>query len=283
MACVEIIADGVVVGWGGYDHEVGVTVSGGSVEGRGEVEVLLGEIFLDVLVLDGRLLIVYEVDFLGDDVDCGDTVVLCQQSGYAEADVSGAGYCDIHNDIILIGLERDRGFNGIEGLEEVGVDEGEHEKADAFDADYDVAVAGDADHGAFVAGEEAAGDADALVGTEAAAVVDGTAGGVVGGEELEEVNLSLGDGLDVAAVGVTVHPEGYGAGDGASFGFEAQCLGTGGADEEDVRYDGALALVARGGDDGLRGEVYLRTDVAELAGGAEVLARANGEPFGIIG
>lgn len=163
------------------------------------------------------------------------------------------------------------------------MDEGEHEEANAFDADDDVAVAGDADHGAFVAGEEAAGDADALVGTEAAAVVNGAAGGVVGGEELEEVNLSLGDGLDVAAVGVTVHPEGYGAGDDASFGFEAQCLGTGGADEEDVRDDGALALVARGGDDGLRGEVYLRTDDAELAGGAEVLARANGEPFCIIG
>lgn len=50
-----------------------------------------------------------------------------------------------------------------------------------------------------------------------------------------------------------------------------------------MRDDGALALVARGGDDGLRGEVDLRADVAELAGGAEVQARANGEPFGIIG
>lgn len=163
------------------------------------------------------------------------------------------------------------------------MDKGEHEEADAFDADYDVAVAGDANYGAFVAGEEAAGDADALVGPEAAAVVDGTAGGVLGGEELEEVDLSLGNGLDVAAVGITVHPKGYGAWDGASFGFEAQGLGTGGADEEDVRYDGALALVARGGDDGLRGEIDLRADAGELAGGAEVLARANGEPFGIIG
>lgn len=62
------------------------------------------------------------------------------------------------------------------------MDEGEHEEADAFDADHDVAVAGDADHGSFVAGEEAAGDADALVGPEAAAVVDGAAGGVLGGQ-----------------------------------------------------------------------------------------------------
>lgn len=85
------------------------------------------------------------------------------------------------------------------------------------------------------------------------------------------------------AVGVTVHPKGYGAGNGASFCFEAECLAAGGADEEDVRYDGALALVARGGDNRLRGEVHLTAYAGELAGGAEVLARANGEPFGIIG
>lgn len=105
MACVEVVADWVVVCGGGYDDEVGVTVCRGSVESGREVEVLLGEIFLDVLVLDGRLPVVYEVDLLGDDVDCGDVVVLCQQGGYAEADVTGAGYCDIHNDIIFIRLD----------------------------------------------------------------------------------------------------------------------------------------------------------------------------------
>ena len=105
MACVEVVSDGVVVRGSGYDHEVGVTVCGGSVECGCEVEVLLSEIFLDVLVLDGRLLMVYEVDFLWDYVDCGNTVVLRKQCCYAEADVSGAGYCDIHNDIILIILK----------------------------------------------------------------------------------------------------------------------------------------------------------------------------------
>ena len=37
-----------------------------------------------------------EVDLLGNDVHCGDVVVLRQQSGDGKPDIAGACYCNIH-------------------------------------------------------------------------------------------------------------------------------------------------------------------------------------------
>lgn len=65
-------------------------------------------------------------------------------------------------------------------LEEVGVDEGEHDEADAFDADDDVLVLFYALDVAFAAGEEASGDADVFVLPEILFVEYLAAGGVVG-------------------------------------------------------------------------------------------------------
>ena len=70
---------------------------------------------------------------------------------------------------------------GGEGEEEVGVDEGEEDHADAFDFNEDLFVFFDALDVAFVALVEAAGYADVLVGPEFMAGVDATFGGVVGG------------------------------------------------------------------------------------------------------
>ena len=88
---VEEVSDGVVVGRRCDYHEVCVGVGGRSVESRGQVEVLLGQVFLYVLVLNRRAAAVDEVDLLGNDVDGGNAVVLGQEGGDAESDVTGSG------------------------------------------------------------------------------------------------------------------------------------------------------------------------------------------------
>ena len=52
MAGVKIVLYGVVVGRGGDDHEVGVGIGLTAVEGGGELQRLLGQIALDIVVLD---------------------------------------------------------------------------------------------------------------------------------------------------------------------------------------------------------------------------------------
>ena len=93
--CVEVVPDGVVVGRGRDDHEVGVAVGRSPVERGREVERLFGEVSLYVLVLYGRPAAVYEFNLFGDDVDGRDAVVLREEGRYAESDVAGSGNGDI--------------------------------------------------------------------------------------------------------------------------------------------------------------------------------------------
>ncbi len=53
MAGVKIVLYGVVVGRGGDDHEVGISIGPAAVEGGGEQQRLLGQVALDIVVLDG--------------------------------------------------------------------------------------------------------------------------------------------------------------------------------------------------------------------------------------
>ena len=55
VASVEEVLLGVVVGGGRYDHELGVPVGCTPVERGSEAQVLLCQILLDILILDGRL------------------------------------------------------------------------------------------------------------------------------------------------------------------------------------------------------------------------------------
>lgn len=66
------------------------------------------------------------------------------------------------------------------------MDEGEHDKADPFDSDYDVAVALYAGHGSFVALEGASDDSNLLVFFEVGFGEDLAACGVGGCEEAQE-------------------------------------------------------------------------------------------------
>ena len=91
-AGVEEVLLGVVVGGRGDDDELGVAVAGVLVEGGLEVEGLGGQVFFDVVVLDGRLFVVDHVDAFGDDVHGGDLVMLGEQCGDAHADIAGSCY-----------------------------------------------------------------------------------------------------------------------------------------------------------------------------------------------
>ena len=61
-----------------------------------------GEILLDIVILDGRLLVVHQVDAFLDDIDSGDIIVLCQQCGDTETDI--AGTCDGYGHILALFL-----------------------------------------------------------------------------------------------------------------------------------------------------------------------------------
>lgn len=122
---------------------------------------------------------------------------------------------------------------GGEGGEEVGVDEGEGDGADAFDLYYYVAVALDTAHVAAVAGKGAGDHFNGLPGVEVGAVVDLTAGGIGSREEPQELHLGVFDGLDGSSAFVAVDPEWfYGVEGVAAAFFELEEVGLGVACKE---------------------------------------------------
>lgn len=139
-----------------------------------------------------------------------------------------------------------------EGGEEVGVDVGQDDHADAFYADYHVLVLVYPLDVAFVAFVEAARDPYALFDLEFARGVDAAAGGVVGREQAQQVYGALRDDLDVAAVGIAVYPHGEGSGlRAAAGGLEREGLIMGGLYEQDVGNHGPEACLASGQPHGL--------------------------------
>ena len=96
MAGVKIVLYGVVVGRGGDDHEVGVGIGPAAVEGGGELQRLLGQVALDIVVLDGGYTVVDLLHLLGYHVNSRDTVVLRKQRGNTQADVAGSGNGDTY-------------------------------------------------------------------------------------------------------------------------------------------------------------------------------------------
>ena len=93
---VEEVLLWVVVGGGGNDNEVGIAVCLSAVEGCAQVQLFLGQVFLDILILNGRYAVVDFLDFLGDDVNGYNFVVLCQQSGDTQSYISCSCDCYFH-------------------------------------------------------------------------------------------------------------------------------------------------------------------------------------------
>lgn len=100
-ARVEEVPVRVVVGGRGDDGVVGARVGFCHVDGGVQVELALPRLglreeALDLVVLDGRNVVVDLIDLLGHDVQRVDLVVLREQDGEGQADVAGAGDSDLH-------------------------------------------------------------------------------------------------------------------------------------------------------------------------------------------
>ena len=100
-ARVEEVPIGVVVGGSGDDGVVGARVGLRHVDGGVQVELALPRLCLreealDLVVLDGRYVVVDLLDLLGHDVQRVDLVVLREQDGEGQADVAGTGDSDLH-------------------------------------------------------------------------------------------------------------------------------------------------------------------------------------------
>ena len=100
-ARVEEVPIAVVVGGRGDDGVVGTRVGLGHVDGGVQVELALPRLglrqeTLNLVVLDGRLVVVDLRDLLRHDVQRVDFIVLREQDGEGQADVAGTGDSDLH-------------------------------------------------------------------------------------------------------------------------------------------------------------------------------------------
>ena len=103
---VEEVFIAVVVGGRGDDGVVGAGVGLGNVDGGVQVEFALPRLgfrqeALDLVVLDGRYVVVDLLDLLGHDVQGAHLVVLREQDGEGQADVAGTGDSDLHINLQL--------------------------------------------------------------------------------------------------------------------------------------------------------------------------------------
>ena len=92
---VEEVAHAVVVGGSGDDHDVGVAVGVVGIGGGREVERLFAEVLFYIVVLDRGEAAVDEVNPFWLNVNGSYLVMLSQEGGNAETDISGTGYCDL--------------------------------------------------------------------------------------------------------------------------------------------------------------------------------------------
>ena len=100
-ARVEEVSVRVVVGGRRDDGVVGASVGLRHVDGGVQVELALPRLrlrqeALDLVVLDGRYVVVDLLDLLGHDVQRVHLVVLREQDGEGQADVAGTGDSDLH-------------------------------------------------------------------------------------------------------------------------------------------------------------------------------------------
>ena len=100
-AGVEEVPIRVIVRRRGDDGVVGARIGLGHVHGGVQVELALPRLglrqeALDLVVLDGRYVVVNLLDLLGHDVQRMDLVVLRQKNGERKAHIAGTGDCNLH-------------------------------------------------------------------------------------------------------------------------------------------------------------------------------------------
>ena len=100
-ARVKEVPVAIIVGGRGDDGVVGARVGLGHIDGGVQVELALPclglcQEALDLVVLDGRYVVVDLLDLLGHNVQRVHLVVLREQDGEGQADVAGTGDSDLH-------------------------------------------------------------------------------------------------------------------------------------------------------------------------------------------
>lgn len=167
-----------------------------------------------------------------------------------------------------------------EGGQEVGVDVGQDDHADAFDAHYHVLVLIYPLDVAFVAFVDASGDPYAFFDLEFPGGVDCASGGVVGRQETQEVYGALWNDLYVSGVWVAVYPHGYGSGLRASAGgLERDGVLMRGLYEQEMWNHGPEACLASGLSHGLFQEKDLVAEPGEDFFRVQILSGPYREPY----
>ena len=92
---IEIIPYRVVVCGSRNDNEIGITVCGGTIQCSCQSQFLLCQVFLDILILDGRLPTVQLLHLLRYHVHRHNRMMLRQQSGDTQSHVTGSGHSDL--------------------------------------------------------------------------------------------------------------------------------------------------------------------------------------------
>lgn len=97
----------------------------------------------------------------------------------------------------------------VEGIEEIGVDEGKKDEANAFDFDNDVFVFLHPNNIAFVSLELSTHNSYGLAFFEFFFCKYLTSGAVVGCEQAQQLNGGFGNYLYLIVFGISIYPKGY--------------------------------------------------------------------------
>ena len=96
MVSIEEVLDGIVVCGGCNDHEVCVLVGSLAIKGCHKIQLLLLQILLDILILNGANPVVDLLHLLRDDIDGGHLMMLRQQGSDGKTYIACACNCDFH-------------------------------------------------------------------------------------------------------------------------------------------------------------------------------------------
>ena len=99
---VEEVFLRIIIGRGCNHDEVSILIRCCAIKGGRQIQFLFSQIFLDVIILNGRNLVIDLLHLLGDDIYCCYMIVLRQQCGDTHTDIAGSCYCYIHIFIFLM-------------------------------------------------------------------------------------------------------------------------------------------------------------------------------------
>ena len=102
MCSIEVVLYRVIVGWCCNHHEVGILISRLAIKSSSKVELLLCQIFLDIIVLYRRYTIIKFLHLFRDYIHCRNMMVLSQQCSYTQTYVASTGhryFCFLLNDV----------------------------------------------------------------------------------------------------------------------------------------------------------------------------------------